>query len=496
MVFRLTDLAAELVVCIIEQVENRETLKSLSLTSKTLCGLTEPRLYRHNFFRTGREAQAFLRALTSQPGRQAAVQSLDARCIYGGQAGLGGIGQIMDVCPNLRDLTIESPFCNDNHWTECRGPDWAEMLDGWMMPLFKATSLSGPNLTSPPLQNLIKRHEYWHAAGTYASIFAHPSLQELRISSANLADDALDLVPANLRTPLKSLIFDQCNVNATVSGAIDKADKDTGEVDGGERPMPTTQWYNLLADGDPSAFELALSQQQASMKSLYYAAGSIVDPEQIRQALLRKRYSLNLSKFHRLEKVTIGAPCYQLERALLSRTYGPSGLKELKICGTNSTKLIRPAIPSNDAVQRQPRVWANYVISVAGAFPSLSGVEVVFGRDRLRCFTALPLEEIDAINAVNSMLTERGGKLSVAVVHPNNRFVPPILYGEHEPTVMQVFETDKGFVCTTQIPRVLDEQSEDEDDWSDSDSSEDDDDWMDTMAEDEEGEEAEDSEES
>nr|POE68869.1 hypothetical protein CFP56_66883 [Quercus suber] len=466
--FRLFALPSELVVCVIEQVDDCETLGALCLTSKTLLRLTEPLFYRHIFLRTGFKAETFFHSLRLEPSRQTAVRSLEARCMYGQEDGFDCLNQILGLCPNIRDLIIESPYLYKSRWIETTGPGWPNLLNAWMMPLFRATCLSGPALSPPPLQKLTKLtlhltgtggQEYWHAAGTYASIFAHPTLQELRISSASLADDALDLVPADLKTPLKSLKFDQCNIShksltrvLAIPQALEKLS--IAEVIGGEEPTPTSQSYNILADGDPPAFEFALSQQHASLKSLYYASSIGINPDSLRDEFPTGRSSINLSKFSQLEKISIESPCFRLEQALLSPKSGPPCLKELRIRATYSIKVIEPMIPSNNTVVTQPREWANYILSVAKAFPSLSKVEVVLDYSERMEFVPLPADEIRSIADTNMVLNARGCIFSVSSLRHYGNYNPSLFYGEYEPDFAPIFDSAKGFQWGVDMPRT------------------------------------------
>lgn len=57
-------------------------------------------------------------------------------------------------------------------------------------------------------------YEFWTVRGAYGAIFAHPTLKELTLSSANIPSDATKLVRAGTTTPLRSLTFDECNITS------------------------------------------------------------------------------------------------------------------------------------------------------------------------------------------------------------------------------------------------------------------------------------------
>ena len=58
-----------------------------------------------------------------------------------------------------------------------------------------------------------ERREFWSVKGAYGAIFAHPTVRELTLSSANLRDDVTERVKTGTRTPLRRLTLDECNVS-------------------------------------------------------------------------------------------------------------------------------------------------------------------------------------------------------------------------------------------------------------------------------------------
>lgn len=54
--------------------------------------------------------------------------------------------------------------------------------------------------------------EFWGVTGHYSAIFAHPTLLDLTLSSANILEDtSKDL--QGIKTPLKRLVLDECNLS-------------------------------------------------------------------------------------------------------------------------------------------------------------------------------------------------------------------------------------------------------------------------------------------
>lgn len=156
MAFPLLELPAELIASIIEQVQNIKTLHSLATVSRQIQPLAETELYRHAFMRKGSEVAKLVSSLEARPDRTKALQSIDARFQWRFQQGITGLATVLRGCRALREVTIESPCCNNNRW---RGaPWWSSMMQTLLRPLYEASILAQEgNVCEKPLQNLTKR---------------------------------------------------------------------------------------------------------------------------------------------------------------------------------------------------------------------------------------------------------------------------------------------------------------------------------------------------
>lgn len=147
MSFRLFDLPDELVVSIIEPLQDdKGTLLCLALCSKRLQALAEPFLYQSIFVREVGEVADLLHALQQRTERQKAIQVLEARCRFGRLASsmLSNLWSIMRTCVNLKELIVESPYCNNGRWSDSEG--W----NAHMQQLFDALGLGIAALVPTP----------------------------------------------------------------------------------------------------------------------------------------------------------------------------------------------------------------------------------------------------------------------------------------------------------------------------------------------------------
>lgn len=220
----LGDLPDELLICVVELLQdNRSALRDLSLASRRLQALAEPVLYRTFFFVVSSELSRFYESARQHPWRSKAVQVLDARCKAGFADQFLLLADLLELAPNIRELTIESPFCNNRLWADAeKSAGWDKCFERWMEPLIKATTCNPTAFPSElhPLQVLTKLtlhlsgvgREFYTVEKDLAELFAHPTLLELHISSINLPKHATDNLPPGLKTPLKRLTLDETNV--------------------------------------------------------------------------------------------------------------------------------------------------------------------------------------------------------------------------------------------------------------------------------------------
>jgi hypothetical protein len=109
----LLSLAEELILEIIEQIDDLQTIKNLCLVSGQLRQLAEPYLYREIFIQKGPQASTFRRVIAARPERAFAVRHLAVRYKHENEKGIETFDQICDQLGNLKTLDLETPCPND-----------------------------------------------------------------------------------------------------------------------------------------------------------------------------------------------------------------------------------------------------------------------------------------------------------------------------------------------------------------------------------------------
>ena len=144
---QLTELPSELIADIIEHVDNRETLVSLAGVCSELRNLTEPVLYRSILQRTGAEAVRLQKAIKARPCRARWLHTIDSRCKFSKREGLISMASVIMKARSLKELTIESPYCNRTHGDE---------YDHWKTTMYQMLCPLSTNNNAPFLPHLRK----------------------------------------------------------------------------------------------------------------------------------------------------------------------------------------------------------------------------------------------------------------------------------------------------------------------------------------------------
>jgi len=140
----LCELPNELLANIAEYLQSEASdLRSLARTSRSFQAIAEPVLYRSIFFRTGAQLTRLQHALTCEPWRFTSVRILDVRCKFDpastAVAAPPALGDLINAAPNLEDLIIESPYCNNNAWRRAPASSrWSRVMDRWLEPIIRA----------------------------------------------------------------------------------------------------------------------------------------------------------------------------------------------------------------------------------------------------------------------------------------------------------------------------------------------------------------------
>lgn len=151
----LLDLPDELVIAILAQVDDLIALRYAARCSRKVQALAEPFLYRDIFFRSGTEAVRLANSLHSRHQRCRAIRTLDVRCKRRvAMENLPIIAVILRLATQLREFTLESPYCNNSRWLHAKG--WDERMEAILCPLVLAAGMLDSD-ERKPLQSLTRR---------------------------------------------------------------------------------------------------------------------------------------------------------------------------------------------------------------------------------------------------------------------------------------------------------------------------------------------------
>lgn len=115
----------ELLLNIIDQIDNHETLCSLAATCIRFQGLVEPYVWRTLLVLTGAHARRISIALDSRDERVDCIKELSIRYKDDYRDGIEELNHFMSLMGKLRHLTIESPCPNNSEWRS------GVYFDGW-----------------------------------------------------------------------------------------------------------------------------------------------------------------------------------------------------------------------------------------------------------------------------------------------------------------------------------------------------------------------------
>jgi len=139
----LLDLADELLLSIIEQVEKPKDLCNFALTCLRIQALVEPFIYRSILIRTGDQAVNLVCSTKARPVRASAIQTLEIRYVFTAEHNIEALDLVLMDLRNLRHLTIESPCLNNGPWRNGSQP-WESKCRIDYCTLFEAASLKLP----------------------------------------------------------------------------------------------------------------------------------------------------------------------------------------------------------------------------------------------------------------------------------------------------------------------------------------------------------------
>ncbi|KAK3110655.1 hypothetical protein LTR53_014834 [Teratosphaeriaceae sp. CCFEE 6253] len=469
----LCELPDEILILIAEHLQGQSSaLRCLALTNQHFQAIAEPVLYRDIFLRTGGQLSRLESALQSGPSRAGGVRTFDVRCLppKAGSRPLLDLRRILCLTPNIENVVLESPFCNNSAWKgmTCRGM-WPRMMASWLGP-FQHAALPGvskaysgddvlgdsvalPTMVTPrPLQALkqLTLHlngattEFWTMHEDYAGIWAHPTLEILHLSSINIPDQATSSMPSGLRTPLKRLTLDEANVTLdglrgvlSIPKALEYLYIGENRYSPGETRSPRAQNYNRLAARDAQAFVDTLALQKHSLRELVYLSINACTDSPVPH---HRRQAVDLSMFEALLELTLAGCNDDCMLSWSPQHKAPPRLQRLTV--------DQLAFADNDIDAATPsNIVPLFFQQTVAAAPHLKQLSVRLTH-ALVFNPALPwyIRLRTIVERVGKYLSKAGCILHVVRPPGQCPFVRPILFGEEEAEDVVMYVNDEiGF---------------------------------------------------
>ncbi|KAK4961399.1 hypothetical protein LTR10_001889 [Elasticomyces elasticus] len=433
--FRLFDLADELKIHIIDQLEgDLATLRALALSCRRLQSLSEPLLYKGRLLRSPPVVKHFLHGVSRRPQRATHIQRLDIRCEYRSvPSGFARLPALLEQTTELQDLTLESPYCNFGGGQGKTGRQFAQVQEDMFALFDRAASEGFTNpLPTTPFQRLRKVELHltggdgrYLTLGRYSkSLFKSPTLQELTISCVQVRGDTFTLAEYEAvkhTTPLKRLTLIECDFTM------------------------------LSIVGNTFEFlRKALSSQQKSLEELEYEVSPHDGPP-----FDHHSPSQDLCDFPKLYTVALkGSRCPAFEQAVWGggRREGQPPIRVLRISWRKASMVIPQWFAKDDGESFLAWIW-----SVVTALPSLQHLHFTFRKTGM---LKLPSARRQKITAFESEFGKRGVVLWLYEEQRSHCF-PPYLYGEVPGHNKLVYASDgRGFDAEYCLDAQVEESDE------------------------------------
>jgi len=466
------ELPTELVLAVIDHLsDDYKTLCTLARTSRALRHVAEEHMYKTIALTTVRGLDAILSAFKLRPERVRAVQTLNLQYHYH----VKDLGANMDVrrafnecvphMVNLREWHIESPYDNSGHWQDDVGPaDWVNGdMDRFRAALDTACT-EGPS-EAQRLQHqqrlgkaiertvglaLLERltihshgveTDFWDL-GNFHCLFRHPRLRYLHVSCVSLMEDIPALAHHTRKTPLTTLVFDECEMAPEALRAILRTPAKLKHLTLGENVWNSRRTGRIRARLNKSPVETldALTQVAHSLENLIHLDPTWkLDLDSYNPSRMSP-IGEDMRSFHTLTYLECEVTSFLHQAFIMNHELAPPNL--------DTIRLRRHWNVSVDFFERLPEV-ETYL-----ALPSLKKLELM---QQSHCWLDLSQSEyiceaqrLRTYHAYAYKLFKAGINLKMLIsMHRDPNIIPPYLHGEALPIMGCVYDASQvGFSRT------------------------------------------------
>ena len=149
----LLTLPDELLLCVLSHLsDEQDALSAIACACHKLQDLAEPFIYASKLITQGSQLSRLSDALATRKERVKWVHGLDLRCRHTHTEGVSLMNTLLPSLVNLRELTIESPWCNRS----ARSPEaWNDLLESYAQ-IFRDGSVLARSYHGGPDQPLAR----------------------------------------------------------------------------------------------------------------------------------------------------------------------------------------------------------------------------------------------------------------------------------------------------------------------------------------------------
>jgi hypothetical protein len=463
-------LPTELVLLIVESLaHDNKTLCALAQTCRALQYIAEEQIYKTIRVSTVRDLRDIIYAFSRRRDRASSVHKLVLHYQYQA-AELDSTLEsrsVFNECvvrmTNLRQWYIESPYDNSGNWDKGDGPE--QWVRGDMEEFRGALELActeGPAeaeriQAERRLGNMVDRtvglallerltihshgiqSDFW-PLDDFHCLFRHPNLRFLHISCVDftLAEGIPSLQSSTVKTPLDTLIFDECEISPECLRDILRMPAKLTSLELGENVFNTyhSRTSNPRLTRNARATIEALGGVAHSLETLVH-----LDPSSTLIMGSHKENRMSLSgegmrHFHALKYIQCDPSSFLHQAVIKNHELAPPNLHTLR--------LITLCNGIDNFYERLPDVEP-YL-----ALPSLARLELVQSdhpRHELNGPASLfDAELIQRLHAFAFKLHRAGIATSMFVEMHMKGLIPPFLYGEKKPSAACIYDSSEvGF---------------------------------------------------
>lgn len=448
-----TRLPNELAIIVLDQLaDDKPSLCALAATCRGLQHLAEELIYQTIDLHSVTDLHAIIQAFSARHDRVRAVQTLKILYRYDpedldthGESRTSFNDCIKDMV-NLRLWHIESPYDN-YHWDGSGGHEWVEGDMERFRSALEAACMEGRReadhiVAERALGREVDRtvglallqsltihshgaHEDFWPLGNFDCLFSHPGLRHLHVSCVLLPNQEIEsLRECRQKTPLTTLIFDECVLHPKSLGSILSTPAKLKHLTLGENVFNTrrTRGVNPVLSKNPFATLDALAPLAHSLESLIHLDPSWrTDTSPDIQRTIHSKGN-GLRDFHSLRYMECETSSFLHEATIMNANLAPPNLETLR---------LRRHYEVGVSFWEQPPAPAVY-----WTLPSLSSLELVqasrFWSEGAITDFICQAERIRARHAYAYQLFKANINLKM-FIELHGQWIPPYLHGELKP---------------------------------------------------------------